>query len=223
MANRKTCPHCNGLFPANTYKRHMRVCFDDPNVRDRIIAYLLDTATDGTAIPQRDYAEAAPAHGFPSLKLIATRFGSWTQFVESIGLKSAKATQDIDWEMVYTELRRLSAELHDGTIAPNQQEWDLFRELHSVKLYMLTRQRRWEDICESAGLTLLRQKYYRNLNAERKRQWQSIQRKRDLCADTEHARTRAIDFPLAHIDRGVKPIWDCFTKQYITAQVYELR
>lgn len=224
MPNPRTiCPHCKQDYPNNLIKRHMAVCFSDPEIRDRAYRFMHEHAVNGVAITSDEYTVIARANNLPGTHAIDNVFGSWLNYLAAIGLKSRGDTQNIDWNAVYAELRRISADIHDGEICPSQNEWELFGDMDIPK-YVLTHSRAWEEIAEAAGLTVMPQKYHRRQAQIRRRQWTQIQKQPPLrCADSDHAATRAMDFPLSAIDRGERVWFDRTTHTQVTAQVYELR
>lgn len=128
-------------------------------------------------------------------------------------------------ERALSEMHRLSNELHDGRIAPNSAEYQLFSEDAPGREFVSRHFGNWEKFARHCGLELREAKYYYGKAAERRGEWKAIDDEPIL--STAAARTNEREAALAPsgllVARAQRVVWQDRVGRTYSEMRYELR
>lgn len=83
--HRVQCPHCGGLMGHPNLARHVHICLDNPEVRARVRAAMINE--DGTTAHYQAYAARTNTRDdLPSVRVVSRRFGGYDHALEALGL-----------------------------------------------------------------------------------------------------------------------------------------
>jgi hypothetical protein len=82
-----TCRYCGAEFRHSNLSRHEIICPRNPDVFERMRAFMWEWAEDGVGLPATMYAEFVHGLNLPWLSSIQRAFGGYGEFVRACGLE----------------------------------------------------------------------------------------------------------------------------------------
>ena len=216
------CAYCEREMSTSQIHKHESVCVFNPDIASAVRACMHGCA-EGPFLPSYVTYDAERRHieGLPSSGTILTAMGisSWDDLAPWAGLRP------LSERLAYTleELRRVSAQNHDGEIGPSAREWDTeivpgamtakrLIEIHGA----------WSRVLAAAGLRYESRGYYLKRTKDRVRLGE-IDSEEYIEEARRKVKTVEDDYPLlpGKWKRKTYALWP--SGQPVTSLVYELR
>lgn len=182
------CRHCGQ--PAT--HRHQQVCLSSPAVRESVRQTLEDSSRPGFSHGEREY-NVRRASTTPSGVTLRNHLGTWSDVAAAFGLVFVpQRVGDGRIDRTIAELRRLSAELHDGQIAPSKNEYRIYGDKGTAyEIGTIMKYHDFNDLCRLAGLTIANRSYYLRRTYQRRQEAERLDDKPDGIAPSAARRVDA--------------------------------